>query len=58
MFLEEDQKPWLDIARQVLRGEFEHADKGLVKSILYGLEGIARHPEAAKAIERLERKNP
>jgi hypothetical protein len=43
-----DSAPWLHVARQVLAGEFEGADKSTRESIIIGLRSI-RHPLCAQA---------
>src|SRR5437773_2570952 len=40
MTLTPDCAPWLHIARQVLVGEFEGADRSTVESLIIGLRGI------------------
>lgn len=48
-----DQQPWLYVARQILHGEFEGADRSTTRSLLIGLGSIA-HPICQKAIARLK----
>ena len=48
--------PWLHVARQVLAGEFDGADKSTVESVTTGLRRI-RHPRCREALTRLP-KNP
>ena len=47
-----DCAPWLYIARQVLQGEFDAADRSTVESLTIGLRGI-RHPLCQQALARL-----
>ena len=47
-----DQVPWLHIARQVLAGEFDGADRSTVESLSIGLRNIA-HPLSRRAFEWL-----
>ncbi len=47
-----DQAPWLHVARQVLAGEFEGADRSTVQSLVIGLRSI-RHSDCQRALERL-----
>jgi len=54
--LSTDCAPWLHIAKQVLAGEFDGADKSTVESVTIGLRGIA-HPKCKLALDRLPR-NP
>jgi hypothetical protein len=51
-----DCAPWLYVARQVLAGEFDGADKSTVESLTIGLRGI-RHRICREALARLP-KNP
>jgi hypothetical protein len=44
--------PWLHVARQVLAGEFNHADGSTFDSIVMGLQGIP-HPICRSALERI-----
>ena len=53
--LTEDQKPWLQVARRVMAGEFDRADRSTRESVIFGLEGL-RHHSAAEAIARLRGK--
>ena len=50
--LREDEIPWLHVARQVLDGEFEHADQTTIESLTIGLRSI-QHLECQRALERL-----
>jgi len=45
--------PWLHVARQVIEGEFDGADRSLVESLCIGLEDIA-HPLCRRAFARLK----
>ena len=54
--LPDDCAPWLHVAKEVLAGEFDGADKSTVESLTIGLRGI-RHPDCRKALARLP-KNP
>jgi hypothetical protein len=47
-----DQARWLPVARQVLAGEFDGADRSTVQSLTIGLRSIA-HPLCRRALERL-----
>ena len=40
--------PWLDVARQVIGGEFDEADKSTIKSLTIGLRSI-EHPLCRQA---------
>ena len=51
--LPDDCAPWLHVARQVLQGEFEGADRTTVESLTIGLHRIT-HPLCRRAIERLQ----
>jgi len=46
--------PWLHIAKQVLDGEFEKADRSLVDCLRIGLRNI-NHPLCHEALERLNK---
>jgi hypothetical protein len=50
-----DCAPWLHVARQVLAGEFEGADRSTVESLTIGLRAV-RHPLCEKALSRLKAK--
>ncbi len=50
--LRPDEIPWLHVARQVLAGEFDGADRSTVESLVIGLRGIA-HPLCHCALARL-----
>jgi hypothetical protein len=50
--LPSDCVPWLNVARQVLDGEFVGADKSTVASVTIGLRSIL-HPLCQRALERL-----
>lgn len=52
IYLLPDSVPWLHVARQVLAGEFEHADHSLINSLRIGLRGI-NHPLCRSAIAHL-----
>jgi hypothetical protein len=47
-----DQAAWLPVARQVLAGEFENADRSTVESLVIGLRSIT-HPVCRQALARL-----
>ena len=47
-----DCAPWLHIARQVMAGEFDGADRSTAESLTIGLRGIT-HPLCRAALERL-----
>jgi hypothetical protein len=47
-----DEKPWLHIARQVLAGEFDGAERAVVERLTIGLRRI-RHPICQAALEAL-----
>jgi len=36
--IEDDRKRWTEVAKCVLKGDYEHASKGVIKSLIYGLE--------------------
>ena len=46
--------PWLGVARQVLAGEFDGADRSTAESLRIGLRGIP-HPLCREALARLPR---
>ena len=48
-----DCLPWLHVARQVLAGEFEGADRSMVASLTIGLRHIP-HPRCREALARLQ----
>ena len=50
--LRQDQIPWLHIAKQVLAGEFDGADRSMRESLTIGLRSI-KHPLCRRALERL-----
>ena len=50
--LPSDCAAWLHIAKQVLAGEFDGADKSAVESLTIGLRGI-NHPHCQQALGRL-----
>lgn len=52
-----DQAAWLPVARQILAGEFEGADRSTVESLTIGLRGI-RHPVCDRALEWLRTHSP
>jgi hypothetical protein len=52
--LPDDCAPWLHVAKQVLAGEWDDADKSTVESLTIGLRGIS-HPLCARALVRLPR---
>ena len=47
-----DCAPWLHVARQILEGEFDGADRSTVESLTIGLRGI-KHPLCEKALSSL-----
>lgn len=49
-----DQAGWLPVARQILLGEFDGADRSTVQSLTIGLRNIV-HPLCQAALERLQR---
>lgn len=52
-----DCAPWLHIARQVLSGEFEGADRSTLESLWIGVRHI-RHPFCQQAAARLQAMYP
>jgi hypothetical protein len=50
--LPDDCAPWLHVAKQVLAGEFDGADKSTVESLTIGLR-LIQHPLCRKALARL-----
>ncbi len=48
-----DCAPWLHVAKQVLAGEFDGADKSTVESLSIGLRAV-NHPLCRLALERLK----
>jgi hypothetical protein len=50
--LSDDCAPWLHIAKQILAGEFDGADKSTVESLTIGLRGIG-HPLCRLALASL-----
>ena len=52
-----DQAPWLHVARQVLAGEFDEADKSTIQSLVIGLRSI-QHPDCRRATDRLKATKP
>lgn len=52
-----DCAPWLHIARQVLAGEFDGADRSTVESVSIGLRGV-RHSLCQEALARLHKHRP
>ena len=48
-----DQAAWLPVARQVLAGEFEGADRSTAESLRIGLHRI-EHPTCREALARLQ----
>ena len=50
--LREDEIPWLHVAKQVLSGEFEGADRSTVESLIIGLQRIA-HRVCHRALDHL-----
>lgn len=48
-----DCAPWLPVARQVLAGEFDGADRSTSESLAIGLRNIP-HPACRRALERLK----
>jgi hypothetical protein len=53
--LSPDCIPWIYVARQVLAGEFDGADRSTITSLTIGLRGIA-HPLCQQALQRVFRK--
>ena len=51
--LSADCVPWLHVARQVLAGEFDGADRSTVESLIIGVRGI-QHPLLQQALIRLK----
>ena len=51
-----DCAPWLHVAKQVLAGEFDGADKSTVEAVTIGLRHV-RHQRCREALARLP-KNP
>jgi hypothetical protein len=47
-----DCAPWLHVARQVMAGEFDGADRSMIESLDIGLRST-NHPVCRRAIERL-----
>ncbi|MBI4662150.1 MAG: hypothetical protein HY735_25300 [Verrucomicrobia bacterium] len=47
-----DQAPWLHIARQILAGEFDGADRSTVESLSIGLRSVVC-PDCCRALQRL-----
>ena len=54
--LREDEIPWLHVARQILAGEFDGADRSTRESLMIGLRSI-QHPDCQRALERLNPNN-
>lgn len=50
--LKPDEIPWLHVARQVLAGEFDGADRSTVQSLTTGLRSIS-NPDTQAALELL-----
>lgn len=48
-----DCVPWLHVARQILAGEFDGADRSTVESLIIGLRSIP-HPSCRAALAQLE----
>jgi hypothetical protein len=48
-----DCLPWLHVAKQILAGEFDGADRSTVDSLVIGLRGIP-HPACREALVRLK----
>jgi hypothetical protein len=48
-----DCAPWLHVARQILAGEFDGADRSTVESLTIGVRNI-RHPLCQRALEHLK----
>ncbi len=48
-----DCAPWIHIARQVLAGEFDGADRSTIGSLMIGLNSIVKHPIGRQAFDRL-----
>jgi hypothetical protein len=52
-----NQAAWLPVARQVLGGEFDGADKSTAGSLLTGLRSI-NHPACRRALDKLRAAAP
>ncbi len=52
-----DCVPWLHVARQILAGEFDGADRSTVESLTIGLRGI-RHRLCQRALAHLRIQQP
>jgi len=52
---QENQREWLQVARDVLSGKISTEDRFMKKSLLYGLQSpiLARIPEVREALEKL-----
>jgi hypothetical protein len=48
-----DCLPWLHVARQILAGEFDGADRSTVDSLVIGLRGIP-HPACREALAKVK----
>ena len=48
-----DQLPWLPVAKRILLGEFEGADRSTRQSLAFGLKSI-RHPVCEAALARIK----
>lgn len=55
--LSPDEGPWLHVAKQVLKGEFDGCDRSTNESLAIGLRSIV-HPVCRRAIERLQKRTP
>ena len=51
-----DQAAWLPVARQIMAGEFEGADRSTVQSLVIGLRSI-QHPDCQRALVRIQQAN-
>jgi hypothetical protein len=52
-----DQAPWLHVARQVLAGEFDGADRSTFEAVSIGLCAV-KYPSCQRALEHLRLKRP
>ncbi len=53
LHLSADCGPWLYVARQILVGEFDGADKSTIASLLIGLNAVVKHSVGRQAFDRL-----
>jgi hypothetical protein len=47
-----DCAPWLHVAKQVLAGEFDEADRSTIEAVSIGLRAV-KYPSCQRALERL-----